>query len=139
MRSWRRWTAPAAEPGLTHGTTSLAEDIAAWKAESMDLWMRYAELQDRSDERWMGHAVIQDSGPVYDPRRLVWKATITYDGGKMRVEIEADPSKPVCGEKNPECYWECRLWPNHDGPHMPFTKELLHTQPDLVVTSMRSA
>lgn len=96
-------------------------------------------IYERGDATWMRYAEMHDLKLVHDPCRLAWRGRIAYSGGQMYIEIEDAPDKPFCGTKNYECYWECRLWPHHDGPHMPFTKELLHTQPDLVVTAMRSA
>lgn len=73
----------------------------------------------------------------YRGKAFVYTAWV--DGRQMELLVVIDSDREVCGHRSIEMFYECRLWPGHDGLHFPFTKELLRKQPDLVVASMRSA
>lgn len=111
--------------------------LAVFRDECLHYWATMS-----SDSMLYGDQSTLRTGIDQQPKGP-WQLHTKLDGRPMVIEIEVERDdllllSRICGHRSIERYWECRMPDRHDGPHVPFTKEVLAVQPNLVVTSIRS-
>jgi hypothetical protein len=109
--------------------------LPSW-AQGHDQPQFYVELDDGTE------GLSGPMGTVTEDRSFrggkQWEGH-SKSGLVVTLELLPIEEAPRCEARKVECYWACALMPNHDGPHMPITKELDDKAPKglrYIVTSL---